>query len=260
MNKTRLKTGQTLIETLAALFVLVMGLAACSSLATYAIGTSTEVTKDIIGIGLAREGLEAVINMRDTNWLTGTLSTQANNGCYDYPSNSFVASCYRNWLSQKYCLDPGDIIGVCPGTFSGRTAYFLTLNETNTTTPWTLTKTLNVSGNFGLIFDPTDSLHQGFYTPGPSAGVLCLNTSKDGSLAISDYCREIVLASTTPAGTPFDPTITMGSGTVTPFSLLQVYSRVWWVDKGCPRVENFASAPKKCSVELDTYLTNWKNY
>ena len=59
--------GQTLIETLAAVFILVMGVSASVGLAIYAFNTSGGVVKQIIATGLAREGLEAVRNMRDSN-------------------------------------------------------------------------------------------------------------------------------------------------------------------------------------------------
>jgi type II secretory pathway pseudopilin PulG len=119
-NKSLL--GQTLIETLAALFILTMGVSAAVSLAIYAFGSSGTVLKQIIATGLAREGLEAVRNMRDTNWLQDTLST---NGCYSFTSglpNS--ESCYTNWLGDKtgtavpFCLNP--VIGVATGVTSGQ--------------------------------------------------------------------------------------------------------------------------------------------
>src|SRR5581483_10854366 len=104
--------GQTIIETVAALFILVMGVGAATGLAIYALNSSTNVTKQIIGTGLAREGLEAISNMRDTNWMRNALGTAQNsNGCYDYTQNQAgQASCYPHWLgnggSTPFCLVP----------------------------------------------------------------------------------------------------------------------------------------------------------
>jgi len=42
-------------------------------------------------------------------------------------------------------------------------------------------------------------------------------------------------------------------------TLITVQVKVWWTDKKCPAVDTYPGAGK-CSVELDTYLTNWKNY
>ena len=59
----------------------------------------SDITKQIIATGLAREGIEAVKNMRDTNWLKDTLSV---NGCYDFATGQAnQANCYVNWLGQN---------------------------------------------------------------------------------------------------------------------------------------------------------------
>lgn len=96
--------GQTLIETMVASLVLVMGIAAAVSLAVYGLGATSTITKQVVGVGLAREGIEAVKNMRDSNWLSGTLSTD----CYDfYTANSDGANCYKDWQGARYYIGPG---------------------------------------------------------------------------------------------------------------------------------------------------------
>lgn len=87
--------GQTLIETLVAALVLVMGISAAVGLAIYGLQATSGVTKQLVAIGLAREGVEAVKNIRDSNWLS--LKRQEN--CYDFYSNTDTAMCYPDWLS-----------------------------------------------------------------------------------------------------------------------------------------------------------------
>ncbi|OGE79478.1 MAG: hypothetical protein A2751_01525 [Candidatus Doudnabacteria bacterium RIFCSPHIGHO2_01_FULL_46_14] len=82
--------GQTLIETVVALFILTTGLAAGLTLAVYALSSSSVSSNKVLASALAREGLEGVRRMRDSNWLAGNL-----NDC-----NGQI--CYANWLSQVY--------------------------------------------------------------------------------------------------------------------------------------------------------------
>jgi type II secretory pathway pseudopilin PulG len=102
--------GQTLIETMVALFILSMGVSSAVGLSIYAFGSSNSILKQIIGTGLAREGIEAVRNMRDTNWLNDSLIT---NGCYNFATGVLDSeNCYQNWLGDKsstgvpFCINP----------------------------------------------------------------------------------------------------------------------------------------------------------
>lgn len=226
--------GQTLIETVAAIFILVMGITAAIGLAIYAFASSQSVTKQIIATGLAREGIEAARNMRDTNWLQ---QTTIDTNCYDFTSNPVglsTAKCYKQWDVSPYCLNPTRNNGNCNGNGDTTDSYNLAFTAANGgTSYWTLSKQNSV--NYGLNFDSTGA--NGFYIPSNSA---------NGN---SDYYRKIILTEiTTP---PFDKS-DLGAK-------LLVQSQVWWTDKKCPRSIDYPGAGK-CSVELDSYLTNWKNY
>ncbi|HVY67942.1 MAG TPA: hypothetical protein VHA30_03560 [Patescibacteria group bacterium] len=237
--------GQTLIETIVAAFVLVMGISAAVGLAIYALGTSTGVSKEIIAVGLAREGIEAVKNMRDTNWLKLTLNGPDGNppGCYDFSSNPVgqsTASCYKNWLSNGsawsgnasstgFNIDPGSgtttaTLGVDPdpshkywvyNVIPSGNAYGLDMNQ-------------NIGGN-GF---------QQIYMPRTAAG--------PGS---SGFYRKITLAA--------DRSAPYFSTDVGPRLLVTV--EVWWTDKQCPATD-VPPASGRCYVKLQTSLTNWKNY
>ncbi|MFH0776636.1 MAG: hypothetical protein V1936_03430 [Patescibacteria group bacterium] len=68
-SQIKSRRGETLIEVLVATIVLIVGALAAARL--FAIATvNDQLTKErVIATNLAREGLEAVRNIRDTNWL-----------------------------------------------------------------------------------------------------------------------------------------------------------------------------------------------
>ncbi len=67
--KLREQTGQTLLETIIAVFILVTALTAGVGLGIYAFSNSAVSQSEITASNLAREGVEAVRLMRDSNWL-----------------------------------------------------------------------------------------------------------------------------------------------------------------------------------------------
>lgn len=257
------QAGQTLIETLVAIFILVTGVTSALGLAVYALSTSTGIVKQIVATGLAREGLEAVKHMRDTNWLQQSPlnGTPINTDCYNYIDGTNTAWCYKNWLGQSsgqppfFCLDPTNNAGNCNG--SGDTGnYFLNFDMTlaDDIGYWTLypQRNPNTDKKFGLLFDKTNNNSQGFYNTG-AAGVDCANNVS----GISEYCRKVIVSKITNIQ-PFLNNQSTGP-------LVYVQSRVWWVDKNCPRVANWDEArppipSPSCRLELNMYLTNWKDY
>ncbi len=214
--------GQTLIETLVAIFILVMGITAALGLATFSLHSSTNIVKQLIGMGLAREGLEAVKNMRDTNWLKDTLVAD---GCYDFRTNTpNNAPCYLNWLNAPggYDIDPG----------SGSRQYLLDI-DTEAETYWVF----NNSSVTALGFDPV-ALGTEFYNPAATAP----------DYFGTQYFRKIIV--TKESIEPYDqPNL----------ERLKVESQVWWTDKDCPAVADFPGTGE-CAVNLTVFLTNWKNY
>lgn len=255
LNKN--KAGQTLIETLVAIFMLVMGVTAAIGLAIYAFNSSSTVTKQIIATGLAREGVEAVKNMRDTNWLKDALTI---NGCYDYASSQAnKANCYQNWLGSAsgtvpFCINPTSGNGPCIGDISGSPGYNNVLRfDSSSANFWVKFRGTNSHG-YGLTFNPVIS-GNGFYNDGINSdgtnGIACQDGASDqNGVPISNYCRKIIITK---------DTTTAPYNTDANLSLLKVQSQVWWVDKKCPRSLDWPGLGK-CSIELDSYLTNWKDY
>ena len=232
--------GQTMIETLVAIFMLTMGVSAALGLAIFAFSSSANISKQIVATGLAREGLEAVKQMRDTNWLQ---QTSIDNNCWNYKTLDLTAFCYKSWLgtniSAPYCIDPSN--STCDGLASSRN-YSLGFDSSSSLF-WVLSPQ-NGTNNFGLKLDTVNPASLGFYN---STSVACDSTVS----GISDFCRKITITKTSNLA-PYNQ--------ATEGPLLKVQSFVWWVDKKCPRVPDWPQASPTCRLELDMYLTNWKNY
>lgn len=226
------QNGQTLIETLVASFILVMGITAALTLATYSLSATTNIRQQTIGLGLAREGIEVVKNMRDTNWLRGTLSTD----CYDFLSGEQTALCYQDWLN------PSSGTGYDFGTFGNLGApltYYISYNP-NDEKPWSL---VSSGDKFGLdLYEPDP----GSITP--FVGYLYNASGTTASASNSGFGRRITIAAAD--FSPFD----QNTG-----PRLKVTSEVWWESKNCPR-SDIPLENDSCKAVLETYLTNWRNY
>jgi Tfp pilus assembly protein PilV len=217
------QSGQTLVETMVASLVLVIGIGAAVGLAIYGLSATSGVTKQLIGLGLAREGVEAVKNMRDTNWL----QTAYSQDCYDFTSSTDVARCYKDWLNgPPYDLDPGSSATYALG-------FDITKPEESY---WQL---IRHSSNFGLNYTPINSTIGFYSTSGSGVAV---------ASATSDFARKITL--TLDNSVPFNEA---------EYPRLHVRVDVWWRDKRCP-LSNEPPASAGCKVTLETYLTNWKDY
>jgi type II secretory pathway pseudopilin PulG len=221
------QSGQTLIETLVAAFILVMGISAALGLASYSLGATTSIRQQIIAMGLAREGIEAVKNMRDTNWLNGHIY----NSCYNFADGSQTATCYTDWLNPAGGGNIQYNLGT-PGT------YAIGFNTSNSNY-WYL---ISTSQNFGLDVPvgAATSINGAWYSP--RAGIAA-------TAGTSGFARKVTLAQDS-SFAPFDK----DTG-----PRLKVTVQVWWRDKNCPMTTD-VPANNKCVVKLETYLTNWKNF
>ncbi len=264
--------AQTLIETLAAIFILTMGVTAGVGLANYALGSSTSITQQVIATGLAREAVEAIKSMRDTNWLqSGTI----NSDCYNFASGGNDGSCYKNWLTQN---NYGSVVwqtNLITSTINppaNPSSYILSFFGPDAITPsfplywqipyynWNLYRVDNATAvnticpthpngsvlSYALDFNNTPivsafSFGTGYYTP------TCNPTGTSG------FYRKITLQ--TIATAPYDH-----SDSNNDLTELLVKAQVWWTDnKRCLPSSDWPGLGK-CSVEIDTYLTNWRTY
>ncbi len=220
--KSILQSGQTLIETMVAALVLVMGISAAVTLAIYGFGASEDISKQLIAVGLAREGMEVVKNLRDSNWLKTELSSD----CHDFYTtigNTNVANCYKDWQKKLE-----------GGTYT--LGFKAEDNNLDSEDYWQLKSSTNYRLNRN---QNNSSLQYGFYTPP------IISTD----INYSDFSRKIVITPET--FSPFDKS-DLGPR-------LKIHVDVWWESDKCPYSVNVPNS-SGCKVSLDTYLTNWKNY
>jgi type II secretory pathway pseudopilin PulG len=164
--------GQTLVETMVAIFIMVMGITAALGLAIYSFNATSLVNKQIVAMGLAREGIESVKNMRDTNWLQ---SPQFDAGC----------NCYTDWQESYYNINT-----------NGNGTYTLDFNPF-AEPYWLLTPE---SKNFRLSYDSTASSGRFYFPSYSSLG----GESGSDRYSDSDYYRRITL--TEDADSPYNST------------------------------------------------------
>ena len=80
------QSGFTLIETLVASMILIIGLMAAFQAATSALNLSVTIQNSLVASNLAQEGVEIVHAIRDGNWFSGNAFDTGLRGC-PYPSN-----------------------------------------------------------------------------------------------------------------------------------------------------------------------------
>jgi type II secretory pathway pseudopilin PulG len=245
------QSGQTLVETMVAIFVLVMGITAALGLANYSLNSATNITKQLIAMGLARQGMEAVKNMRDTNWLKGGTSI-----CPDLNTdvvNSADKVCYVDWLNPSGSLGYNINTHLQGGSNEGVRLDFDTIPDE----AWSMSDSNSPRYGMNYTPSPTDTM---FYTQSGSAAGdsgffrrLSMRLESSGALAASDPF---------PAYAPIAPYDVLNGGQAT-YGRLHVIVQVWWQDKGCPLVTNpstAAFATLRCKIQLEQVFTNWKNY
>lgn len=105
------ESGQSLIETIIAIFVLTTALTTGLGLVIYAFTNSSISQNEIVAVNLAREGIEVVHMMRDSNWLAGEASADPSYNlqtCADLPTSS-RQQCYpRTNSGPNYSLSAGN--------------------------------------------------------------------------------------------------------------------------------------------------------
>ena len=104
--------GESLIEVLVAVVILSTVLTATFAILNRTISTNVNVKNRVIAINIAREGLEAVRNIRDTNWLKYSGDRRGKWLCLELLNNNKTAidtDCFPNSTSQitdeKYLVD-----------------------------------------------------------------------------------------------------------------------------------------------------------
>ncbi len=84
------KTGETLIEVLIAIVILVIFLSSILVILNRAIMINSNIENRITALSLAREGIEGVRHIRDTNWLRFSGNKRENWLCIDTDCNEKI--------------------------------------------------------------------------------------------------------------------------------------------------------------------------
>ncbi len=250
------QSGQTLIETITAVFILTMALSSGLAVAIYATTNSAQSKDQVIAANLAREGLEVVRMFRDSNWLAAQDDPSVDDlyttggGCTYGSGAANRHPCYPEAFNAPYDLES-----------SNNANDYRPFFDTTSPTGWRL-DTINGNENYMLCLQPN-----GIYmydSPGGS-GVLC----DDPELA--KYARRVTITtgntSSPYTGNVSNPTATGASapwGGHSPEKV--VTSVVIWQGRNCtpfptnPSSLDPVTFATRCKVVMTERLTNWKDY
>jgi len=236
-QKNNSQSGQTLIETIIAIFMLTVAMVATLGSLQYLLQSSDYSSKQNIASGLAAEGISMVKNTRDTHWLEQKPIAANCPELQKDPTDPTepLQPCYSRWLIGN----PGGVDGLIVGT---------------TYLPFVRLNNFKFDFTDNVVSVPTFALK---YATNPSNGAVGYVNSQPSACAGSITCvstiyyRKVVLTDATPfPGVPFqalDP-------------IVKVTSSVWWRGRGCPATEDPSTVGANCKVIVVDYLTNWKNY
>ncbi len=219
--RSKNQSGQTLIETLVAIFVLTTALVSGLALAIKSLSSSGLSQNQIIASNLAREGIEVVRMMRDTNWLE-TDAKGSNNDVLQICDNSNYY-CFPNWLKGA----GGSPYHNYDISQSNPSRWILLFNQG--TSNWF---TLSTGGSFNLYLQ-----NDGTYTPtvnGNSMFARRIVVNYNTSSPYTNSNPEIVVQSTVGW---------RGRGCN------------WSGDD-----PTASGVPGKCKVTVEEHMTNWKDY
>ena len=130
MKKSLKQKGFTLIETLVAITVLILGVTGAYVAATQSITNSIYAKEQVIAFYLAQEAVEKIRNTRDTNAISGlnwlhNLAEQGTDPCYF--GNSCYGDIFNSPNGQPFNQCSG--AGACPDLYQDPTTGFYSYNS-----------------------------------------------------------------------------------------------------------------------------------
>ncbi|HEX5429496.1 MAG TPA: prepilin-type N-terminal cleavage/methylation domain-containing protein [Patescibacteria group bacterium] len=261
----RNQTGQTLIETIVAIFILTTALTAGLALTIYVFSNSQSSISSIAATNLARQGVEIVRNMRDSNWLQ---ADKANTSAGKLQACSGLGSvlCYPqayhennndNMIIRLNSTDTNTYTNSsthpCSGNLCKNLNWSMSLNSWPQLSPFSAASSTGISptasGKYNVYLHP-DGV---YYNETNPSGLPCSPN------CVPDFIRKIKLTKTTGGIFPSDGNCTTSK---TDCYGLKVQVYVAWSSKHCPSITD--QDPEKlntsCKVVLEEDLTNWKDY
>ncbi len=259
MRKTNTQSGQTLIETIVAIFILTTALATGLGLAIYATSQSTKTKDQIVAVNLAREGLEVARMFRDSNWLAAADSTPGvdplTSCTYPNPNGNGNGGPQRSCYPDAFYKPFADF-----GTETTATANVnnFRVGADNSTIGWAW-DVRNGSENYLLCLQSDGSYQHNDIN---ASGLPCNLGDATARFARRVYVINGSTSAPYTAGSTNNPP-SSGASSHSPEKV--VYAVVIWQGKGCPVFTSVAandplSFVTTCKMTLEEHLTNWKDY
>ena len=249
--------GQTIIETLAAIFVLVTTLTVGLGLAVYTLSNAQNSLNEVVAVNLARDGIEMVRMMRDSNWLGGEATDASGfalTNCAD-----IGGSCYPRVFTSAVGGSPGYLNGYNLSTPNQAVCDF---TSTNCSRSFVIRKDLYAM----YLTYPLNMFTIPAVLDGPIMGVyLGTNNNREGI-----YDNRIPAGCSNPVNCPppFIRKIKLTRINTSPYTnsnsnwevIVNVY--VAWSGKRCATItaQDPETLSTPCKVVLEEHLTNWKDY
>lgn len=242
------QAGQTLIETLAAIFILVTTLTVGLGLSVYVLSTARTSADEVVATNLARQAIEVVRMARDSNWLASDAKNSAGYGlatCSDVADAMCYAKAYDavsgnpSYSNNFNLTTPNQAVCNTSSTncsLAGDVRLLLSDGATFAQWPTANMFEVNLTGAYNLYLQPNGHYYYNPAFVGDSA----------------TYARKVKLSRINVA-----PFTNQNSNWEI---IVNVY--VAWSAKNCPSVQNQdpETLATTCKVVLEDHLTNWKDY
>lgn len=235
------QSGQTLIETMIGIFILITALSSGLALAIYALSASSNSSNQLIASNLAREGVEVARMMRDTNWMAAP----------------YASSGHR----LQNCTYPGSVQRLCfPRTFVGPV---FNLRNYGTTEEDHYRFVMRNSPSFNWLLD-TRNGQENYLLCLQADGTYQHNTNGAGiNCNEATFARQILILNGS-TSSPYTGTSTNPSASSNHSPERVIRSIVIWQGKGCtPFTSSVVPSTftnTNCRIVLDERLTNWRDY
>jgi len=215
-----LQAGQSLIETIIAIFILTTALTASLGVALYAFSASTSSQNEIVAVSLAREGAEVVRVMRDSNWLAGDAKGEA----WDLQACSDIGDrlCYPRVYEKVPSYNNYDLVS------GNQLAIFDSSDQS-----WTLDSTGQL--NFDLYLQPDGSYtHTSSSTPPFFARMINISFNSAAPYTNENSNQELIVKSVV---------AWRGKGC-----------------SAFAATADLLALATPCKIVVEEHLTNWKDY
>lgn len=237
------KKGETLIEVLVSLFCLALGSGAAAALIISALQTNAFTKDNLIALNLAREGVEAVRSIRDTNWLKWSYDKDT---CWNLIDDSKCDKTTAKKIPEGF-YRVGMDLGVTPGAadFKWKLQPEAGISD--------LAKVLDLERGESDQYNEFFNLHILDRYPGVNSdGIGLLNDDQDlyGHVKVDAWLTEDGTAGDDLGTSRFHRMIFVEYEDADPTNdEMKVYSIIQWISRG-----------KVKQVEMVTTLTNYQKY